>query len=185
MTSTMKSEPSGRVALADSSGVPVSAAATTADRGDADGLAQVRLVRWRMWRHWRRRRRHGACGATGDRNAARNLRRSTCPCLSSRDIVAPFLVMAHRWAGAIATSVLIRRLALLWVGAGHCFSPACSVQGKPGARLAVAFRPAEIAIDLFFENGISLAFPAGQAPSLLEKSERRFFSTPSRLIQSD
>ena len=39
MTSTMKSEPSGRVARTSSFGVPVSAAATTAEGGNADGSA--------------------------------------------------------------------------------------------------------------------------------------------------
>ena len=40
MTSTMKSEPSGRVVLVSSFGVPVSAAATAAEGGSADGAAR-------------------------------------------------------------------------------------------------------------------------------------------------
>src|SRR5262245_21837497 len=89
MTSTMKSDPSGRLVRASSFGVPVSAAARRAVGGSADGrggaaggvcagVAAAAPVGG------------AALAAPATATPARNLRRSNFASLSLRDIVAPF-----------------------------------------------------------------------------------------------
>src|SRR5262249_59977228 len=102
MTSTMKSDPAGLLAGGRAGGTPVSAAATGAEGGSAEGrggapvadVADVAAL--------------AAAGATAPATAtpARNLRRSTFE--SSRDIVTPFRLIGRRSSAASGQNVAPR-----------------------------------------------------------------------------
>src|SRR5262249_16471316 len=99
MSSTMKSDPAGLLACGSAGGTPVSAAATAAEGGSAEGrggapvadVADVAAL--------------AAAGATAPATAtpARNLRRSTFE--SSRDIVTPFGLIGRRSSAASGQNV--------------------------------------------------------------------------------
>src|SRR5262245_47793936 len=109
MTSTMKSEPAGPLACGNAGGTPVSAAATAPEGGNAEGrrgsgslgdVAEVAALAGVT-----------AVAAPATATPARNLRRSTLACRSSRDIVAPFLLTGAPWRRRSVMSVFLRRLA--------------------------------------------------------------------------